>query len=146
MIFLYKNQNDEIPAIDELRPIAITSPIFKIIERAILSRIENHTSEKIIKEINPVQHGFTKQASTETQLMKLLITIKTLREETKNIYVTFYDFSAAFDNVDWLILFEKLKMHRFPLELIKTIQILFSGIHAGIDGNSTTAKILTGVP
>jgi len=52
------------------RPIAMTSPFSKILEKAFLSRLENHLVENNI--LTDQQHGFTKGKSTVTALFEVV--------------------------------------------------------------------------
>ena len=65
---LNKNAN-EAGDVNNLRPIAISSTILKIIESAILTRLLKEVNDK--KLINKKQIGFIKGCGTELNLLKL---------------------------------------------------------------------------
>ncbi len=80
--------------IEEFRPIHITSPFFKLLEKIIKNRMDNLYRCKLVKEINLNQHGFRKSLGCETNILRLLLDIKELRNnaKNKNNYIVFVDF------------------------------------------------------
>ena len=127
-MFIYKKDpNPEGYFIDQLRPISITSPFFKLLEKILKNRMETLTNDQTIKEINKSQHGFRKNLCTETNLLRLLLDTKNLKESsnTKNKYILSIDIKQASDRVPWNPLFEKMKNHNYPETFIKTVQILY---------------------
>ena len=72
-----------------------------------------------------------KNLSTDTQILRLLLTIKQLKNlKIKRVYIIFFDFKQAFDNVNWDKMKTKLIQEKYPLDIIKTIEILYNNVYA----------------
>ena len=60
LVCINKLKGEEIPTLDDIRPIAITGLMQKLIEKANISKI----GDKILSKINKAQCGFVKEKET----------------------------------------------------------------------------------
>ena len=72
LVCMNKLKGEDIPTTDDIRPIAITGLMQKLIEKTILYRIGG----KIIKKINPAQCGFLKKKETLIHVASVLNRLK----------------------------------------------------------------------
>ena len=85
------------------RPVSLTCILGKCMEHIIVSNIATHLDTSKI--LNPLQHGFRKQLSCDTQLLSLFHDLASRSTETDVIVM---DFSKAFDKVPHRRLLYKL--------------------------------------
>ena len=91
-------KGEEIPTLDDIRPIAITGLMQKLIEKAILSKI----GDKILSKINKAQCGFVKEKETLLHFNTVLNRLND-KQQKRSTILLFFDFKAAFDSVDFVI-------------------------------------------
>jgi exonuclease III len=91
------------------RPIAMSSPISKVIEKAFLNRLESYFESNDL--LTPKQHGFRKNKSTVTALFDLVTEIYNSVENREKVNVILYDFKNAFGRLVPDILVNKLKKY-----------------------------------
>ena len=97
----------KLPNLDEnemksYRPVSQLPFLSKIIERVVLHRLNKHM---IINDLNKeFQHGYKKQHSTETLLLKFLNDLIVGIDQKLGVVVLLIDLSAAFDTVNHNIL------------------------------------------
>jgi hypothetical protein len=89
------------------RPIAIASPVSKILETAFLTRLQAFL--EFNKIIDKNQFGFRKNIGTEDAVAKAMDLIYNKMNEGNKVMATFIDISKAFDCVNHSILIEKMK-------------------------------------
>jgi Reverse transcriptase (RNA-dependent DNA polymerase) len=91
------------------RPIAMSSPISKVIEKAFLNRLEQYFESNNL--LTSQQHGFRKKKSTVTALFDLVTEIYDSVENREKVNVILYDFKNAFGCLVPDILISKLKKY-----------------------------------
>jgi len=89
------------------RPIAVTSAVSKIFEKALLNRLENYFSENNL--LSSQQHGFRKGRSTVTALFDFVTDVFSSLEKRERVNAVLYDFSNAFGCMLPQLLVKKLK-------------------------------------
>ena len=88
------------------RPVSLTSHIMKVYERVIVKYIIKHLVSQ--NRLNPGQHGFVPNRSTQTQLLAHYETIYQSLFENQRLDFMYLDFAKAFDKVSHKIVLEKL--------------------------------------
>jgi Reverse transcriptase (RNA-dependent DNA polymerase) len=104
---VFKKGDSENPS--NYRPIAMTSSLSKVYEKAFLNRLEYHFEHNNI--INPQQHGFQKGKSTLTALFDFAEQVYNTMGAREKLNVILYDFSNAFGTLYPQLLLHKLKMY-----------------------------------
>jgi hypothetical protein len=94
---------------ENYRPISLTCVCCKIMEHIITSNIMSHAESSGI--FHPLQHGFRKGRSCETQLIEFIDDITNNMEKNKQTDVLIMDFSKAFDKVCHSLLLHKLDFY-----------------------------------
>lgn len=79
---------------ENYRPVSLTCILCKCMEHIIVSNIANHLDANNI--LHPLQHGFRKNLSCDTQLLSLF---HDLTQNTRETDLIIMDFSKAFDKV-----------------------------------------------
>ena len=89
------------------RPVALTSHLIKIFEKVLrkvmVEYMERHGH------FNPSQHGFRVGRSWLSQLIAHYDCILESLENSSNVDIVYIDFAKAFDKVDFMVTFQKLK-------------------------------------
>ena len=91
---------------ENYRPISLTSVCCKIMEHILASNIMSHGEHNSI--LYPLQHGFRKGRSCETQLIEFMDDLTSNLEEGHQTDILIMDFAKAFDKVDHSLLTHKL--------------------------------------
>ena len=118
LIPIIKNKCGNISSKDNYRPIALASIISKIIERIILSRIE----DLLITNAN--QYGFKKGHGTDQCIYVLKEVLNLYKSLNSCLTLCFLDASKAFDRINHSVLFQKLKSRGIPGYLFAYIGLL----------------------
>ena len=116
---IYKSGDSQEP--NNHRPISLTSPFSKIIEKCILKQLDVFLTKFDI--LHPNQFGFRKNLSTEMAISKINDEIVNAIEDKLYTCSVFLDIRKAFDSVDHTILINKLEKYGvrgLPLKLIKS--------------------------
>lgn len=93
--------------VSNYRPISLTSPLCKVLERIIYDKLLFHLStHKILPEC---QHGFRSGKSVTTQLVETLDDFTLAIENKKLVDVIYFDFAKAFDSIPHEALLHKLE-------------------------------------
>ena len=144
-LFCLNKKANEPGNVNNLRPIAISSTILKIIESAILTRLLKEINDRNL--INKKQIGFIKGCGTELNLLKLRQRVydikRTNNQYTK--YLLFIDLKNAYDKVNHRRLFNKLTQLNINKEIIGTIKLLYSKAKLKISSNSENINVNNGV-
>jgi len=91
------------------RPIAVTSAVSKILEKALLNRLDKYFGENNL--LNSQQHGFRKGKSTVTALFDFVTEVFSSLEKRERVNAVLYDFSNAFGCLLPELLVKKLKCY-----------------------------------
>ena len=122
IIPLVKSYKKSLNNPNNYRGISILPIITKLLELVILERcpeIKNHINS---------QYGFTSGSSTLHAELILQETIQYYNKGDTPVYICSLDAEKAFDCVNWLTLFEKLREKDFPREIISfLIQFYLNG-------------------
>ena len=94
---------------DNYRPISLTCICSKILEHMITSCVMSHLEANNI--LYPLQHGFRKNRSCESQLLEFVKDLIDTTPNTKQTDVIIMNFSKAFDKVPHNRLLLKLKFY-----------------------------------
>ena len=105
------NKNKRLNDSTNYRPLCISNVICKIIEKVIHNRI----SSLLITMDN--QFGFKKNLDTEMCVFALKQYLIDYNNNT-NMFVAFLDASKAFDKINHIILFQRLKDNNIPLYIV----------------------------
>ena len=119
LVMLYKNGNNK--ECGNYQTISLTSHTSKILLKIILNRLQ----KKISKELPEEQAGFQKGQGTADLICALRIMIDELIETKETAFITFIDYSKAFDNVSHNQLFNIMIQMSFPTYLVYLLQNLY---------------------
>ena len=98
------------------RPVAILSPISKVLEKIVYEEIYNYfTNNKLL---HPNLHGYRKHRSTQTALLQMYNRWVQAASDSQLSGVVLLDLSAAFDLVDPELLLQKLKVYGFEDDML----------------------------
>ena len=92
---------------ENYRPISLTSVCCKTMEHILVSKMMKHGEENNI--LYPLQHGFRKGRSCETQLIEFVDDISKNLQEGQQTDILILDFAKAFDKVNHSLLTHKLQ-------------------------------------
>ena len=107
LIPLHKKQSQLNPK--NYRPVAILSPLGKILEKIIFEQVYTHFSSNKI--FHPNLHGYRRSRSTQTALLQMYDRWVRAAHHGQVTGVVLLDLSAAFDLVDHQILVKKLRIY-----------------------------------
>ena len=86
------------PALDQIRPISLYETLRKVWTTIVTSRITEVWDR--LRIIDKSQCGYTRGKGTHTELIQIINAIEEASELKKEIFLTSYDTSKAFDSVD----------------------------------------------
>ena len=134
-------------SVNNYRPISILSPINKIFEKIIYSRLINFIEKNQI--LYKFQYGFRKNHSTEHALIELIDQIRLNMDKKQMTCGIFIDLSKAFDTVNHHILLAKLENYGIrgkTLDLLKSyLTDRKQYVHIG-NSKSQIRSVSCGVP
>ena len=114
------------------RTIALISHASKILLIVILNRLKN----KVESEVSDCQAGYRSGRGTIDMLFILQILIEKVRNTKEEAFITFIDYSKAFDSVQHQHLFQTMLKMGFPAHLVSLISNLYTNQSATIRWNS----------
>ena len=132
---------------ENYRPISLTCVCCKIFEHIVTSHIMKHAERSNI--LFPLQHGFRKGRSCETQLIEFTDDITKNMENGKQTDVLIMDFSKAFDKVSHSLLLHKLDHYGIRGKTNRWIQAFLTGRSQSVvvEGQkSQSVDVESGVP
>ena len=109
---------------DNYRKLTLMACMGKIFESIINKRLVFQSEATNI--VDPYQFGFTKDCRTSDNVFILDTLISYQKSKRKPLYVTFIDFSKAFDFVNRTFLYYKMIKKGFGGKLVKIIESMFS--------------------
>ena len=140
-----RNKKGDLDLVSNYRPISLIPIFSKIYEKIVYNRLYDHLTKN--KYLYTSQFGFQKNCSTEHALIELSENI--VKSFEKNLYTlgVFIDLSKAFDTVNHLILFEKLKHYGIKNKLLKWLKNYLSNRKQYVlKKSSGLENFLCGVP
>ena len=138
LICISKDKGNNIPIIDNIRPIVACSYILKLIEKPIFHQLKVYVDNFL----NDSQVGFRSGMSTKTNHDKLLTRIDQM--DKKGLLV-FFDFSTAFETIDRAVLLKKIEDKRI-LSPTNTQLLKFILTNLEIEHGGRKTKSQAGVP
>ena len=132
---------------ENYRPVSLTCICCKLMEHVVTSHIMNHADKNNI--LYPLQHGFRKNRSCETQLIELIDDLTNNMSSGKQTDILVMDFSKAFDKVCHSLLLHKLDHYGIRGKVNKWIASFLANRSQSVvvDGeNSTFIDVESGVP
>ena len=94
-----------IPSRRDMRPIAIQSPLVKILEARFLPKLQDYLNLKLDRS----QTGFVQKIGIQVNLVRTMERIKLRTHQNKCTYGLFIDFSNAYNSIPHSLLFQKLR-------------------------------------
>ena len=124
------HKKDSILESKNYRPVAILSPLGKILEKIVFEQVYNYFSANKI--FHPNLHGYRHSRSTQTALLQMYDRWVRAAHSGQVTGVVLLDLSAAFDLVDHNLLLEKLKIYGVDRELCEWISSYLNGRHQAV--------------
>ena len=124
------HKKDSILESQNYRPVAILSPLGKILEKIVFEQVYNYFSSNKI--FHPNLHGYRHGRSTQTALIQMYDRWVRAAHNGQVTGVVLLDLSAAFDLVDHNLLLEKLKIYGVDTEFCEWISSYLKGRHQAV--------------
>ena len=141
------HKKDSILLPKNYRPVAILSPLSKILEKIIYEQLYNYfTASKIL---HPNLHGYRKHRSTQTALLQMYDRWVQAAAKSQVSGAVLLDLSAAFDLVSPEILLKKLEIYGLDQDFLAWIGSYLSGRYQCVWIDHTRSEFLpceVGVP
>jgi hypothetical protein len=131
--------------VSNYRPISLLPLFSKVFEKSVSVFIYNHVKHAI----NPAQHGFMKNRSTQTNLVCYVDFISSIIDKQGQVDSIYTDFSKAFDSVSHRRLLHKIKNYGIHGHMYDWISSYLDGRkqRVVIDNQcSSWASVTSGVP
>ena len=124
IILVPKKKQQNIPSMNDLRPIALMSFVMKVFDRCVLF----HPNKKVLDYIDPYQFAYKSKRGVEDAITPVLYNIYThLDLPGTTIRLLFFDFSSAFNTIQPHLLCDKhLNMNLCPLLITWVMNYLTS--------------------
>ena len=143
---IYKGKGSK-SSLENYRPISIISPIAKVFESILGSKIRHYLESNNI--LHSAQNGFREGRSCNLALQTLVDYCKLNLDQKKHVIAIFLDLSKAFDTVDHELLILKLEKYGFGVQSIGLIESYLSNRYSVTYFDSKQSKkerLLSGVP
>ena len=118
VIPIYKK--GEINKPSNFRPISLTSPICRLLEKINHKRMMSHILKNQI--VSDAQHGFVQMRSTQTQQLNFLNKLTRLYDQNTQVEIVYLDFSKAFNKISHQNLLIALHHYKFNPIIITWLQ------------------------
>jgi hypothetical protein len=122
----------------DLRPIAVTNSVLRIIQRAITHKLMGSLNSLMCSN----QKGFIKGRNIGTCIKKLYKKIKHMDDG----WVLFVDFQKAYDSIDRRALTTIMKSYQFNSSFIRLVKTTLKSSRAYIQNSDTYIRVQRGVP
>ena len=120
------------------RPVALLSPLSKILEKVVYLQLYSYLSSNKI--FHPNLHGYRQDRSTQTALLQMYDRWVRAAAAGRVSGVILVDLSAAFDLVDSELLLKKLMIYGLDKDLLTWIQSYLSDRHQAVWINHTYSE------
>lgn len=125
LVPFYKQKGDASLCIN-YRGITLTSHTLKILERILADRI------KQVARIHDHQCGFMAGKSTTDAIQTLRIVVEKSRDNKQDLHIAFIDLEKAFDRVPRDLVWEALRWHAVPEQIVLVIQGMYSNLRTRV--------------
>jgi hypothetical protein len=122
---LDKGKGKDRRLLDNKRPIAITSCIYKLFMIIIKQRMIEWLEDN--KKFRELQNGFRKDRRTTDNIYIITQLIEAMRDNSEELIITFLDIKKAYDRVNRSILWERMEKIGLPKDLIQLIKRIYEG-------------------
>ena len=122
LVLLYKGKGTRADP-NNFRGISLLSAAEKILGIIILSRIDNHLTERIML----AQAGFRKGLSCRNAIFFLLRRLEDSFSHKEPLVLSFVDFCKAFDSLNWENMWKILEFQGIPKSIVKIIRRMYTG-------------------
>ena len=136
--FIPLHKKEDVLERKNYRPVAILSPISKVLEKIVYEEIYSYFSNN--KLFHPNLHGYWKHRSTQTALLQMY------NRWVQAASVVLLDLSAAFDLVDPELLLQKLKVYGFDDDALCWVQSYLTNRYQAVWIDHALSEFLVGVP
>ena len=133
--------------VNNYRPISVLSPLSKVFESLIASRMTNYFEDNNL--LFNSQFGFRKGLSCELALNTFVMRVRNALENKNYGLASFLDLSKAFDTINHIILLTKLKFYNFDDKSYALLENYLSNRTMLVNVNGTfskSEKLTVGVP
>jgi len=134
--------------INNYRPIAITSSLNKIFEKAVYIQLLNYLQHNNL--LTDCQFGFRPNSNTECAFIYLITKVCDMKPSFDFISLTFVDFSKAFDSIHHGLLINKLRfnfsINQNALHYLKSYLLNRQQFVSFNNTSSNLLPVLSGVP
>ena len=121
VIPIYKGNNKDKNNPDSFRPIALLPIISKVIEKHVQSQLNDHMTNTA--QWNPNNHAYKSRHSTTTTLLEMTDKIFQACEDKEIAVALGVDQTAAFDSINFEIMYKKMHKYNFDTTTIKWMKL-----------------------
>ncbi len=132
---IVKDQKGDITDVNNYRPIAINSPISKVIELVILDMFKELLTS------NDHQFGFKKKHGTDFCVFSLKQVVDYYTNNSTNVYACFLDASKAFDKVNHFHLFRQLLHRGIPVLFVRLLFYWYRNQKCAVRWGSSVSNV-----
>ena len=119
-----------------MQKLSFLSTVGKLLAEILLQRLQN-----ILPDIYPESpHGYRSERGTIDGIFTVRQVMEKSREQRCDLYISFIDFTTAFDTVDRPHLFRILSKVGCPPKLISLIQCLYTNVNARLIFDGKVSK------